>query len=156
MKTIRWSWQIGNLLSVSELYNILQLRVEVFVVEQDCPYQDVDGLDLDCWHLSMFTDQHPQKPVAYLRVFPPKSDVVTIGRVIVAHHSRKQGLGKILMQEAHLRCRSFDFTSFQLSAQHHLQSFYQDLGYTSVGDPYDEDGIPHIKMIAHKNTARYP
>ena len=156
MKNIHWSWQRGNLLSVSEMYHILQLRIEVFVVEQDCPYQDVDGLDLDCWHLSMFTEQHPKKPISYLRVFPPKNQIVTIGRVIVAAHARKQGLGKILMKEAHQRCSSFHFSSFQLSAQHHLQGFYQDLGYNSVGEPYDEDGIPHIKMIANKNTARCP
>ena len=152
MKTLIWSWQIGNKLSISELYHILQLRIEVFVVEQECPYQDVDGCDLECWHLSAFTEQSPQAPVAYLRVFPPENNVVTIGRVIVASDHRKKGLGKILMREAHSRCCSFEFKTYQLSAQYHLQNFYKDLGYRPVGKPYDEDGIPHIKMVATKET----
>lgn len=156
MKNLIWSWQVGTQLSVSELYHILQLRVEVFVVEQECPYQDVDGLDLDCWHLSLFTERSPQKPAAYLRVFPPKNDVITIGRVIVASDYRKQGLGRVLMQEAHLRCQSFEFKTIQLSAQHHLENFYKTLGYSPVGVPYDEDGIPHIKMTANHNTLSFP
>ncbi|MBM75567.1 MAG: hypothetical protein CMK59_09200 [Proteobacteria bacterium] len=156
MKTSTWNWQIGHKLSTPELYYILQLRMDVFVVEQECAYQDVDGCDLNCWHLTLSSSNTPHKIMAYLRVFPPKEKTVIIGRVIVASDFRKQGLGRTLMQEAHLRCHSFDFKTFQLSAQHHLQSFYEHLGYQAVGTPYDEDGIPHIKMVASKESASYP
>ncbi len=136
-------------LTVEELYEILQLRETIFVVEQNCVYHDIDGLDKHCFHL--FTlDQEAQKIVAYARLVPAnkKFDVPSIGRVISDEKYRGRGLGKSLMNKAieetmHL----FKTNAIKISAQTYLINFYSSLGFKPISAPYDEDGIEHVDML---------
>ena len=130
------------------MYSILQLRTEVFVVEQKCPYQEVDGRDLegDTCHLMGWRDD---RLVAYLRLLDPESqggDVV-IGRVVIAPEARGQGLGHALMSEALKQAgKLWPEVPIYLSAQAHLQAYYGRYGFEVVGEVYLEDDIPHIGM----------
>ncbi len=145
---IEWVCKHHSDLSKEQLYAILKLRAEVFVVEQNCAYQDVDGLDLegDTCHLMAWQGNHL---VAYLRLLDPhsqNSDVV-IGRVIIAPQARGQGLGHALMEQALKQAeKHWPGTSISLSAQAHLQGYYGRYGFEVVGVEYMEDGIPHIGM----------
>lgn len=135
-------------LNIYALYDILQLRNTVFVVEQHCPYQDVDGRDLvdDNRHVAAY---HQGKMVAYARLLAPHAgkDRVTIGRVIVSPCARGQRLGHHLLEHTLLACaRHWPGKSLFLSAQAHLQAFYASAGFTVCSEPYDEDGILHIDM----------
>ena len=146
--TIDWLCKHHGDLSKEQLYSILQLRTEVFVVEQKCPYQEVDGRDLegDTCHLMGWRDD---RLVAYLRLLDPESqggDVV-IGRVVIAPEARGQGLGHALMSEALKQAEKFwPQVSIYLSAQAHLQAYYGRYGFEVVGEVYLEDDIPHIGM----------
>lgn len=143
---MRWKWKDWASLSTEELYELLALRQVVFVVEQDCPYLDADGLDSRAHHLLGYMDD---QLVAYARAFPP-GEVYTeaaIGRVITAPSIRGQGQGRPLMREA-MNCvhRTYGPTAIKLSAQAHLEPYYQSLGFEVCGEGYDEDGIPHLPM----------
>lgn len=146
--TIDWLCKHHGDLSKEQLYSILQLRTEVFVVEQKCPYQEVDGRDLegDTCHLMAWRDD---RLVAYLRLLDPVSqggDVV-IGRVVIAPEARGQGLGHELMARALKQAEKFwPQVSIYLSAQAHLQNYYGSYGFQVVGEVYLEDDIPHIGM----------
>jgi len=134
-------------LSIQELYAILQLRSEVFVVEQDCVYQDVDDKDQKAIHI---IGVKGNQVVAYTRVFKPGDyfDDTSIGRVVVKASERKYGYGRTIMQatidyiEAGLK-----ETQIALSAQTYLIKFYNSLGFVEQGHGYLEDDIPHIKMV---------
>lgn len=132
-------------LTLLDLHDALALRARVFVVEQDCAYADVDGMDPHAWHL-LGRGQHGEL-VSYLRVFPPgvQREEVVIGRVVTG--PRGHGLGTALMREALARVSSTwsDHPTW-LSAQAHLAEWYGRLGYRVCGDGYDEDGIPHVPM----------
>ena len=139
-------------LTNTELYQILQLRNKVFVVEQNCIYQDADGKDLDAYHIFM---KENDQIIAYTRVFKPEDyfEKASIGRVVVDPKYRGKLLGKEIMQ------KSMDFVFNELntdeiliSAQVYLQKFYEDLGFKKISDEYLEDGIPHIKMLATKQN----
>ncbi|NND63046.1 MAG: GNAT family N-acetyltransferase [Flavobacteriaceae bacterium] len=136
-----------NELSIEELYQILQLRSEVFVVEQDCVYQDVDGKDQKALHVFGEKDG---RIVAYTRCFAPGLyfSEAAIGRVVVKESQRKFGLGHEIMKES-VRAISeyYQTETIALSAQTYLVKFYQEHSFEPVGDEYLEDGIPHIKMI---------
>ncbi|MEI2263723.1 GNAT family N-acetyltransferase [Erwinia sp. CGal63] len=139
-------------LSAPQLYQILALRNAVFIVEQNCPYQDVDGADLvgENRHLLGIADN---KLLAYARLLAPESasEPVKIGRVIVSGEARGLKLGNRLMEQAIASCeRHWPQQQIKLSAQAHLQAFYGQFGLTAIGDPYLEDGIPHIDMITQK------
>lgn len=138
-----WLERTFDELTRDELYAILALRARVFVVEQRCAYQDVDGLDPRCRHL-WATDEG--EIVAYLRLIPPgvTYDEAAIGRVIVAQRMRGTGLGRELMRRG---LAAAGAVPVRLGAQAHLEKFYTDLGFRRVGDVYDEDGIPHIEML---------
>ena len=134
-------------LTVDELYAILQLRNEVFVVEQQCPYQDLDDKDQHAWHL---TGWQENKLMAYTRLLPPgiAFEEPSIGRVVTSSAIRGTGIGRILMQKSIEHCQElFGNIPIQIGAQRYLESFYQSLGFEIVGDPYLEDGIPHIHMV---------
>ncbi|MEM7485373.1 MAG: GNAT family N-acetyltransferase [Bacteroidota bacterium] len=135
-----------NELSNKELYDIMRLRSEVFVVEQNCIYQDLDDKDQKALHIFGKKDE---KVVAYTRIFKPGDyfDVTSIGRVVVAKEERKYGYGKLIM-EASLEeiSKRFSDVAVELSAQTYLVKFYTDLGFVSYGEEYLEDGIPHIRM----------
>lgn len=136
-------------LNVNELYSILQLRETVFVVEQNCIYNDIDGIDEHCFHL--FAQHHETKKIiAYARLVPAtiKFDVPSIGRVITDVKHRKSGLGKALMTKAiEKNIALFETNSIKISAQTYLFKFYSSFGFKAIGKPYDEDGIEHVDMI---------
>lgn len=146
--TIEWICKHHEDLGKEQLYAILQLRTEVFVVEQKCAYQEVDGRDLegDTCHLMAWQDD---QLVAYLRLLDPTSqggDVV-IGRVVIAPQVRGKGLGHDLMQQALKQAeKHWPETPIYLSAQAHLQGYYGRYGFVVVGEEYLEDDIPHIGM----------
>lgn len=134
-------------LNTSELYDILQLRAEVFVVEQDCVYQDVDGKDQDAVHVMGYKNE---KLVAYTRIFGPGGyfENASIGRVVVQENERAHTYGYDLMNTSIEAVeRYYDETTIKISAQTYLKRFYNNLGFKEVGEGYLEDGIPHIGML---------
>lgn len=136
-------------LSLDELYDILVLRQEVFVVEQDCPYLDADGKDQVSLHVSGRDESG--KLLSYTRIVPKGisyDEYISIGRVIVAESLRGTGEGLRLMEKSITECRAMDSESkIKISAQSHLQQFYGKLGFVTVGEGYLEDGIPHVGMV---------
>ena len=136
-----------NELSTHELYTVLQLRAEVFVVEQDCVYQDLDNKDLDAYHVLGVLDT---KIVAYARIFKPGDYFLesSIGRIVVKKEFRKFQYGYQLVQNSiQFIENNLQQNTILISAQSYLTKFYNSLGFTQVGEEYLEDGIPHIKML---------
>lgn len=134
-------------LSLHELYELLQLRAEVFVVEQDCVYQDIDGKDEKALHVLGYDDG---KLVAYTRIFPPGVyfKEAAIGRVVVRNSSRKNKFGHdIIRASINVIEETFNTNTIKLSAQTYLTKFYESHGFKQIGEGYLEDGIPHIAMI---------
>ena len=149
MKEI-WHIKRFNELSNHELYQILQLRNEVFVVEQNCLYQDADGKDYDAFHLFLEKDN---QIIAYAHLFKSGDyfDNASIGRVVVHPKFRKQNLGKKLMQRSlKFMTENLKELTIEISAQTYLRKFYNDLGFKETGKEYLEDGLPHIRMIYEK------
>lgn len=136
-------------LTRAELYALLALRQEVFIVEQHCPYLDADGKDQRSWHL---LGMNPDGRLAtYARLLPvgvSYAGYASIGRVITAPFARHQGLGRPLM-EAAIRWVEAQWPAerIKISAQAHLQGYYASVGFRAQGDIYLEDGIPHIAMV---------
>lgn len=135
-----------NELSLSELYEVLKLRSEVFVVEQNCVYLDIDGKDEKALHvLGMFGEEL----VAYARIFKPGDyfEEASIGRVLVKQIYRNKKWGYDLMNEA-IRATAtvLNETQITISAQLYLQQFYENVGFVRTSDEYLEDAIPHIEM----------
>ena len=134
-------------LTTKELYDLLQLRSEVFVVEQDCVYQDLDGKDEKALHV---IGSKNNKIVAYTRVFKPGDyfEKASIGRVVVSKDERQHKYGYDIMEASIKTIKDyFKESSIKLSAQTYLKKFYTKLGFTAVGEEYLEDGIPHVIMI---------
>ncbi|TCK67855.1 ElaA protein [Winogradskyella wandonensis] len=133
-------------LNTKELYDVLQLRSEVFVVEQDCVYQDLDGKDQEAIHVLGYENQ---QLVAYTRLFDAGFyfNEASIGRVVVAKDKRQNNYGYDIMN-ASIKAISkyYDTDKITISAQTYLKRFYNNLGFKATGDEYLEDGIPHIKM----------
>lgn len=148
---LKWQWSSFDELSQHELYEILKVRQAVFTVEQNCAYQDADGLDKVSWHLMGWREDSPENElVAYLRVVLPGEQYAepSIGRVLTAPSARGSGLGKALTREAIVRIsRAYRDTPIRISAQQYLEKFYSEFGFETVSEPYDEDGIPHIEML---------
>jgi len=136
-------------LSNQELYEIMALRQEVFVVEQDCPYLDADGKDQPAWHLLGFDDH--QKLVAYTRLLDKGisySKYPSIGRVVTSPSVRGKGWGIALMKESVRQIELlFGKQDIKISAQVYLDKFYRSLGFQPTGEEYLEDNIPHVGMI---------
>jgi len=135
-----------NQLSLSELYHILQLRAEVFVVEQDCVYQDIDGKDEKALHI---IGKYNGEMVAYTRCFDKGFyfEEASIGRVVVKQEQRKYGYGHQIMTASIKAIKDRFYTDhIKLSAQQYLIKFYESHGFKSEGEGYLEDGIPHIAM----------
>lgn len=136
-----------NALSVSELYEILQLRSEVFVVEQNCVYQDVDGKDEKALHL---IGEFEGKIVAYSRLFDAGYyfENASIGRVVIAQNQRDKKWGHVLIQAAIKGVNEhFNTEKITISAQLYLKKFYENNGFVAIGETYLEDDIPHIEML---------
>ena len=134
-------------LSPLEVYQVLQLRAAVFVVEQECPYLDPDGKDQEALHIMGFDNG---KLVAYTRIIIPGKDGAdcSIGRVVVDTHYRGKGTGRSLMLQAMETAREqLGAKSIHLSAQRYLREFYESLDFNAYGEPYLEDDIPHVAMM---------
>lgn len=139
------TWHVRTFaeLAVAELYAIMALRQRVFVVEQNCAYQDADGVDAVSRHL--WADRGGAI-AAYLRIVPAgvKFSELSLGRVITAPEARGTGLGRELMKRGIVAAGA---VPIRIGAQAHLERFYGELGFARASDVYDEDGIPHIEMI---------
>lgn len=142
---IEWQCIPYRQLSIDQLYDLLRLRSNVFVVEQECVYLDIDDLDQNSWHLLGYEGS---VLAGYARIFVQKGRSV-IGRIVTAKSHRGAGLGKEIMRQ------SIDFIrakhemlpgTMYLMAQHHLEKFYQAFGFNAISEPFDEDGIMHIDM----------
>lgn len=147
-----WILKPFDELSPFELYTILQLRNEVFVVEQQCVFQDADDRDQPSRHLMAWTGS---KLVAYTRLVPPRLvyQYPSIGRVVTSPRHRREGYGRELMNRSITEVRRlYGVTPIQIGAQLYLKDFYASFGFRESGEIYLEDGIPHIEMI--RNPAR--
>ena len=139
-------WHDFNSISKDELYDVLSLRQRVFIIEQDCFYEDLDYSDQDANHLLLYEDN---KLIAYSRVFPPgiKYDAASIGRIVTDLDYRGKGYGKIITQESiQFLKNNFPESDISISAQYRLVDFYENLGFEREGKIYLEDDIDHIKM----------
>ncbi|MGZ5040347.1 MAG: GNAT family N-acetyltransferase [Usitatibacter sp.] len=144
---MRWRLAPFEELTPREVHDVLQLRAAVFVVEQECAFQDVDGVDLESWHL-LGRQEGPL--VAYARLIPAgvKYDEPSIGRVVTSPTQRGTGLGRELMREVLARADTlWPGRAIRIGAQQRLERFYEDFGFAKSSEPYDEDGIMHIEML---------
>lgn len=144
---LHWSTKRFDELDVHLLHQLLRLRTDVFVVEQQCAYAEIDGQDLHALHV---LGQQPDGAlVAYARILPPGADGLPhVGRVVVAAEVRRHGLGRQLMHEVmHALSVHHGTTRSALAAQAHLQKFYEGFGYRASGAVYPLDGIPHVDMV---------
>lgn len=151
-----WQWYTFKDFSVNELYTILALRQQVFVVEQKCAYCDCDGCDQDALHLVGWQkyEEH-RRPLAYLRVILPnkEGEIPTIGRLLTHNDIRGKGIGEILLVLGLKKIQTlYPGSTVRISAQHYLLSFYKRFGFTPISNIYLEDGIPHITMICSSQT----
>ena len=143
-------WKIKKFeeLTAIELYNIMHLRGEVFIVEQNCPYLDADGKDLESFHLMGISESY--ELIAYARIVPAGISFkeVSIGRVVSSSKVRGKGVGKALMERSlEMINEKFDATSIRISAQCYLKKFYEKFGFVIVSEEYLEDNIPHVEML---------
>lgn len=149
---IHWTKKKFNELTVEELYIILRLRSEVFVVEQNCPYLDTDNKDQYCHHLMGWKDD---QLVAYTRIVPPGisyDEYPSIGRVVTSPAARRGGFGRMLMEKSIEETISlYGETPIRIGAQLYLKEFYTSLGFITSSNVYLEDGIEHIEMTREKN-----
>jgi ElaA protein len=144
-----WSVKEFDELKIAELYEILHLRCEVFVVEQNCVFQDVDFKDQKAYHVMGRVDG---KLAAYTRLLPAGVSYpeISIGRVVTAPFARNSGIGKKLMQESiDTLYRIYGRQTIKIGAQFYLKKFYESFGFQQSGEIYPEDGIDHIEMLLH-------
>jgi ElaA protein len=147
---IDWQWSAYAALSKTDLYAIIQQRQQVFILEQRCLYQDLDGLDPPSWHLLGWQGSGAERElVAYLRCLPPgvRYAEPSLGRILTTQAVRGTGIGRDIVARgiAHA-ARSFPGLPLRIAAQLHLQAFYAAFGFGAISAAYDEDGIPHIDM----------
>lgn len=147
MEPITWKIKTFDDLSTIELHQIIKARIDVFVVEQNCPYSEVDGCDPKAIHLWA---ENQGEVIAYCRIFEPglKYSECSIGRVLTNQNFRKLNLGKTLVRFAISTIEArFLKTSIRISAQDYLLHFYKEFGFTPTGKSYLEDNIPHSEML---------
>lgn len=146
--TIKWICKYFDELTPHELYAIIQLRNEVFVVEQNCVFQDADDKDQQCYH---FMGWQNDKLVAYTRLVPigvAYKDFPSIGRVITSSSVRRSGIGRILMEKSIEEIQSLSGTApIKIGAQLYLKKFYESFGFIQTSEIYLEDDIQHVEMI---------
>lgn len=163
------AWRLARFdeLSPREIHELYRLRAAVFVVEQECAFQDIDGADPQSWHLMGFgpsaigSPQQAGDPrgegrdegrqlLAYARLVPPgvKYEEASIGRIVTARSVRGTGLGRELVRESIARAeRLWPGRAIRIGAQQRLERFYAGFGFATASAPYDEDGIPHVEML---------
>jgi ElaA protein len=148
---MRWQWGRLSDLAVGDLYAVMVARQQVFAVEQQCAFLDADGLDAHAWHL-LGWDATAAAPIlaSYLRLVDPgrKFAEPSLGRVLTTGAHRGTGLGRVLMDEGLARAgRLFPGQPIRIAAQQRLEAFYASLGFRRAGEPFAEDGIPHVEML---------
>lgn len=144
---LNWQFKHYNDLLLNEFHDILALRIQVFVVEQNCPYQELDGKDKKCYHLICRNGKGDV--VGTMRILPPGIgfEEVGLGRIVLAPSSRGEQQGHEMMKEAMTFSKEeFGDVAVKLSGQKHLEGFYNKHGFQSTGKEYLEDGIPHVEM----------
>lgn len=147
---MKWILKTFDELTLKEFHDIIQLRLDIFVVEQDCPYLDLDGKDFKAYHFYGQLEDGSEKIVAYTRIFAPGDyfKEASIGRVVVQADYRKDGIGYKLMENSAQQIKKlFNVNVIKIGAQLYLKKFYESLGFNQIGEGYLEDGIPHIYMI---------
>jgi ElaA protein len=176
----RWRFARFDELAPREIHDLYRLRAAVFVVEQECAFQDLDGADVESWHLLGYGPSSRPSPkgegglaasplgkgrgegnrlAAYARLVPPgvKYEEPSIGRIITAQEVRRTGLGRELVREALARAeRLWPGRAIRIGAQRRLERFYQEFGFVTASAPYDEDGIPHVEMLRPATRAKTP
>ncbi|MES1214094.1 MAG: GNAT family N-acetyltransferase [Bacteroidota bacterium] len=143
---IKWVLKKFDDLTLHELYAIMRLRIEVFIVEQNCPFQDADNKDQYTYHFMGWQDD---LLCAYTRIVPPgvAYELPAIGRVITSPQARKSGLGRMLMEKSIEQTENlFGRTAIRIGAQVYLKKFYESIGFVQSGEVYLEDNIEHIEM----------
>ena len=160
---IEWKLCKFSEMNVYELHDVMKLRSEIFVVEQNCVYLDIDGSDPTSLHLLGYIDREGSASkllIAYCRIFDPETEHIhsrsnpesNIGRVIVHVDYRKYGYGKELMEKAiDILVHDYPKAPIRIAGQMYLKKFYNDLGFDQDGDPFDEDGIEHVDMLYTKH-----
>ncbi len=143
-------WQIKHFseISIAEFHDLMALRIKIFVVEQNCPYQEIDGKDKKAYHL--IGRDGIGNVVATARILPKGISYkeVSIGRVAIDESARKKGNGHVLMEKCMKYINDeFGATNIRISAQSHLEKYYQKHGFASTGKNYLEDDIPHVEML---------
>ncbi|MEC4116588.1 MULTISPECIES: GNAT family N-acetyltransferase [Myroides] len=152
MNSVHWHTKLFEELTNEELYDIIRLRTDIFVVEQNCAYPELDGKDKQCLHVYA---TKLNQVIACARIVPPGLSYpeISIGRVAVHADYRKDGYGKVLMQHAIDKIEEeFGAQDIQIGAQCYLKKFYGSFGFEAVSEDYLEDNIPHVDMI-RKATA---
>jgi ElaA protein len=148
---VEWQWSSFEQLDVDALYAVLARRQEVFVLEQNCLYADIDAIDQQAFHLLGWQGPADRRQlVAYLRALAPgvKYAEASLGRVLCVQSARGAGLGRRLVDEGIRRTeQQFPGRRIRISAQQHLERFYSGFGFRATSAPYSEDGIPHIEML---------
>lgn len=149
LDALRWQWLALREMRPVQVYSVLQLRARVFVVEQNCPYLDADGKDLQPGVLQLLA-WSGDDPVACLRLIPPGAAFAerSLGRIVTAPEWRGSGLGHALVQRGLAFCHTqWPDEPVRIGAQSHLQAFYARHGFVVASDPYLEDDIPHVEML---------
>ena len=154
----RLDWRRFSELTLDELYEVMTLRQEIFVIEQRCFYLDADGVDQEALHL--LGRDSAGHLIGYLRAYPSEqTDLWKVGRVAVAASARREGLGALMMLRCHQRLLREGVSLISLAAQTHVESFYQSLGYQRRGEEFMDAGIPHVmmdvKLISERSTLRH-
>ena len=151
MQTLQWQFARFDDLPIRDWYAASTVRVDVFVMEQNCPFQDNDGADFHSWHLLGWNEANGSRELAaYCRIVDPgvKFAEPSIGRVVTPLAFRSKGQGKVLMGEALQRHdQLYPGQANRIGAQHRLEKFYQEFGFSTASDMYIEDGIPHVEML---------
>jgi ElaA protein len=151
---LRWQWCALDELTAAQLHTVFAAREAVFVVEQACAYQELDGWDLAAEHLIAWDDV---QLAAYLRVLAPavRFEEPSVGRILTAKSHRGTGLGRELVRRAltHLDSK-YPLLAVRISAQSYLEHFYRSFGFVPDSEPYPEDGIPHIQMLRRSASVR--
>lgn len=148
---MKWFLKTFDELTLNEFYSILKLRIDIFVVEQNCPYHELDNKDQLAYHF--FCTNTNNEIIAYTRIFKPGDyyKEAAFGRVVVHKNFRKQELGKKLINNTIKEIYNlFGKTTIKIGGQTYLKNFYTSFGFQQIGEGYIEDGIPHIYMILNK------
>ena len=147
---MQWYCKGFHELSLEEFYQILKLRIDVFVVEQKCPYKELDTKDKKALHLFAVTNDNPDKVIAYSRIFKPNDyyKEAAFGRVVIHPEFRNQKLGYKLVENTLKNIhKKFQTTEIKISAQTYLKTFYESFDFKRISEEYLDDGIPHIDML---------